>query len=285
MVPGLSLIVLSDNNTITDRYFSGEPGLSFLIETEGKKILFDTGYSDLFLKNAQKLNENLLDLDFIVLSHGHLDHTGGLPHLIQHMTTSVIHKMPVKKPLIVAHPHCFYPRPKPPLPNIGSIVPADELSRHFPIKTSIEPVWLSDRLVFLGQIERTFDFEEFDPGTRTIIMNNGAEEKDFLLDDSALAFRAARGLVIITGCSHAGICNIVEQARKVCGDNRIIDIIGGLHLLTPGRQRIDNTGLYLKGLNLDALHACHCTSFSSKIELARESLLKEVGAGMSYEWD
>jgi 7,8-dihydropterin-6-yl-methyl-4-(beta-D-ribofuranosyl)aminobenzene 5'-phosphate synthase len=284
MVPGLSLKVLSDNNTITDRYFSGEPGLSFLIETEGRKILFDTGYSDLFLKNAQKLNENLLDLDFIVLSHGHLDHTGGLPHLIQHMTTSVIHQMPVRVPMIVAHPHCFYPRPKPPLPNIGSIVPVDELSRHFPIKTSREPVWLSDRLVFLGQVERTFDFEEFDPGARTVIMNDGTAEKDFLLDDSALAFRSGGGLIIITGCSHAGICNIVEHARKVCGDNRIIDIIGGLHLLMPGRQRIENTGMYLKGLNLKALHACHCTSLSSKIKLARDSLLKEVGVGMIYEW-
>lgn len=284
MAPALSLKVLVDNCTITDRYFSGEPGLSFLIETEGRKILFDTGYSDLFLKNAQKLNENLLDLDFVVLSHGHLDHTGGLPHLIQHMTTSVIHQMPVKIPVIVAHPHCFYPRPKPPLSNIGSIVPVDELSRHFPIKTSREPVWLSDRLVFLGQVERTFDFEEFDPGPRTIIMNDGTAEKDFLLDDSSLAFRAGGGLVIISGCSHAGICNIVEQARKVCGDHRIIDIIGGLHLLTPGRQRIENTGRYLKGLNLNALHACHCTSLSLKIELARESPIQEVGVGMTYEW-
>jgi 7,8-dihydropterin-6-yl-methyl-4-(beta-D-ribofuranosyl)aminobenzene 5'-phosphate synthase len=284
MAHGLSLKVLADNCTITDRYFSGEPGLSFLIETEGKKILFDTGYSDLFLKNAQKLNENLLDLDFIVFSHGHLDHTGGLPHLLQHMTTSVIHQMPVKVPMIVAHPYCFYTRPKPPLPNIGSLVPIDELSRHFPVKTSREPVWLSDRLVFLGQVDRTFDFEEFDPGTRTIIMNDGAAEKDHLLDDSALAFRAGGGLVIITGCSHAGICNIVEQARKVCRDNRIIDIIGGLHLLTPGRQRIEKTGMYLKSLNLKALHACHCTSLSSKIELAKDTPLKEVGVGTTYEW-
>jgi 7,8-dihydropterin-6-yl-methyl-4-(beta-D-ribofuranosyl)aminobenzene 5'-phosphate synthase len=284
MVPGLSLKVLSDNCTITDKYFSGEPGLSFLIETEGKKILFDTGYSDLFLKNALKLNENLLDLDFVVLSHGHLDHTGGLPHLIQHMTTSIVHQMPVKVPVMVAHPHCFYPRPKPPLPNTGSIVPVDELSRHFSVQSSVNPVWFSDRLVFLGQIDRTFDFEDFDPGTRTIIMENGMAEKDFLLDDSALAFRAGRGLVIITGCSHAGICNIVEQARRVCGDNRVIDIIGGLHLLAPGRRRLDNTGRYLKRLDLTALHACHCTSLSSKIELARGSPLKEVGVGTIYEW-
>ena len=67
--------VLMDNNTIIDRYFTGEPGLSFLIEAEGKRILFDTGYSNAFLGNAKKLEENLLNLDYIVFSHGHLDHT------------------------------------------------------------------------------------------------------------------------------------------------------------------------------------------------------------------
>ena len=98
--------------TITDRYFSGEPGLSFLIETEGQKILFDTGYSDLFLKNAQKMGENLLDLDFVVLSHGHLDHTGGLPAFIQYITTSIIHRIPVKVPIIVSHPYMFLSAPE-----------------------------------------------------------------------------------------------------------------------------------------------------------------------------
>jgi len=285
MVPGLSLKVLADNCTITDRYFSGEPGLSFLIETNGKKILFDTGYSDLFLKNARMMGENLLDLDFIVLSHGHLDHTGGLPVLIRHMITSIIHQIPVKVPMIVAHPYCFYPRPKSPVPNTGSILSEEELSRHFAVTLSAKPKNLTKNLVFLGQIDRIFDFEVSDPGKRTIIMKDGRIAKDLMLDDSALAFRASRGLVIITGCSHAGICNIVEHARKVCGDNHIIDIIGGLHLLSPSRLRIDNTGKYLQGLHLNALHACHCTSFSSKIELARDSPLKEVGVGMMYEWD
>jgi len=285
MAPVLSLKVLVDNCTITDRYFSGEPGLSFLIETEGKKILFDTGYSGLFLKNARKMGESLLDLDFIVFSHGHLDHTGGLPALIRYRTASVIEEIPNRMPTIVAHPYCFNPRPKPPMPNIGSIIPVDELSRHFSITTSTKPVWLSDRLVFLGQVGRTFDFETFDPGTRTIIMNDGRAEKDFLLDDSALAVRTRHGLAIITGCSHAGICNVVEHARKVCGEDRIIDIIGGLHLLGPDRQRIESTGTYLRDLHLMALHACHCTSLSAKIEIAKASPLQEVGVGMTFNWD
>jgi 7,8-dihydropterin-6-yl-methyl-4-(beta-D-ribofuranosyl)aminobenzene 5'-phosphate synthase len=285
MASGLSLKVLVDNCTITDRYFSGEPGLSFLIETEGKKILFDTGYSDLFLKNAQKLNENLLDLDFVVFSHGHLDHTGGLPSLIQHMTTSIIHQIPVKVPVIVAHPHFFYPRPKSAVPNTGSILSPEELSRHFTVAQSAQPEWLTKNLVFLGQIDRIFDFELSDPGKRTIIMKDGRIEKDLMLDDSALAFRTRKGLVIITGCSHSGICNITEHARKECKEYRIIDIIGGLHLLATDRNRTEKTGEYLKKLHLAALHANHCTSLSAKVILAKDCPLEEVGVGMTFDWD
>ena len=67
----LNITILTDNNTITDKYFLGEPGLSVLIEANKKYILFDTGYSDVFLQNAQKLDKNLKSLDYIVLSHGH----------------------------------------------------------------------------------------------------------------------------------------------------------------------------------------------------------------------
>ena len=72
------LTVLADNNTIIDKYLLGEPALSFYIEYDNKKILFDTGYSDVFISNAAKLGISLKDLDFIVLSHGHNDHTGGI---------------------------------------------------------------------------------------------------------------------------------------------------------------------------------------------------------------
>ena len=284
MIPQLSLTVLVDNTTITDRYFGGEPGLSFLIETEGKKILFDTGFSDLFLHNAQKLGINLLDLDMVVLSHGHLDHSGGLFPLIRHMTRSIIEGFPVKKPLLVAHPWCFYPRPKFPVPDTGTVLSEQELSRFFDVCTTTVPRHLTTNLVFLGEIERTFKFEQADPGTRKIILPDGTTREDRILDDSALAFRTSEGLVIITGCSHAGICNIVEQAKTVCGNSRVIDIIGGLHLLSPEPSHFKKTAEYLRHLQLKSLHACHCTSLSSKIVLVGYCPVQEVGTGMKLEW-
>jgi 7,8-dihydropterin-6-yl-methyl-4-(beta-D-ribofuranosyl)aminobenzene 5'-phosphate synthase len=284
MMPGLSLTILVENATLTDRYFSGEPGLSFLIETEGKKILFDTGFSDLFLQNAGKMGISLLDLDMVVLSHGHLDHSGGLFPLIRHMTRSIIEGFPVKKPVLVAHPWCFYQRPKSLVPDTGTVLSEQELSRFFDVRTTTVPLALTKNLVFLGEIERNFEFERADPGTRKIIMPDGSAREDHILDDSALAFRLDEGLVIVTGCSHAGICNSVEQAKRVCGNNRIIDIIGGLHLLKPPQDRLEKTGEYLQDLHLLSLHACHCTSLSSKIALAGYCPLEEVGTGMILQW-
>ncbi len=94
----MKLTVLVDNNTFTDEHFLGEPGLCYWIETDGKKILFDTGFSDVYLKNAKKLNIDLSNTDCIVLSHGHNDHTTGLK--------SFPHSS--KKIDLISHPDCLF---------------------------------------------------------------------------------------------------------------------------------------------------------------------------------
>jgi 7,8-dihydropterin-6-yl-methyl-4-(beta-D-ribofuranosyl)aminobenzene 5'-phosphate synthase len=117
-----------------------------------------------------------------------------------------------------------------------------------------------------------------------IHLPDGNTEPDSLVDDTALAFRSKEGLVIITGCSHAGICNITEYAREVCGERRVTDIIGGLHLLSPEPKRLAKTGKYLNRLHLNTLHACHCTSLLAKLVLAGYCPLLEMGVGMKLAW-
>jgi 7,8-dihydropterin-6-yl-methyl-4-(beta-D-ribofuranosyl)aminobenzene 5'-phosphate synthase len=284
VIPKLSLTVLIDNNTLIDRYFTGEPGLSFLLETAGKKILFDTGYSGIFLTNAEKMGIDLRDMDFVVLSHGHLDHSGGMVTLVRFLTEARIESLVHRVPELIAHPRCFFPKEKLPLQNNGSILDEAEVRRQFPVNLSKEPVWITSDLVFLGEIPRKFAFEHTDPGKRRIHLPDCRMEPDHLLDDSALAFRSSTGLVIITGCSHAGICSITEYARDVCGESRVVDIIGGLHLLDPDAERLEQTYRYLGSLQLKALHACHCTSLASKIALSRYCPVHEVGTGMQLEW-
>jgi 7,8-dihydropterin-6-yl-methyl-4-(beta-D-ribofuranosyl)aminobenzene 5'-phosphate synthase len=278
----MKLTVLIDNNTLIDRYFLGEPGVSYLVEDEGRKVLFDVGYSDAFITNARKLSVDLLDVDFVVLSHGHLDHTWGLIPLIRLYMEGMIEKLPVNKPTLVTHPLTLSSRTLGDLPQIGSLLSEDELSGYFDVELTREPVNLTERLVFLGEIERTNEFEAQNPiGT---ILDSGVEKDDFVVDDSALAYRSSAGLVIITGCSHAGICNIVEHARKVCGDERVVDIVGGFHLLDPPVEQLEGTIEYMESLCPGSVHACHCTDLNSKIALSRVVDLKEVGVGTTLEY-
>ena len=283
MTSRLSLTVLVDNTTFLDHDYCGEAGLSLLLETEGKKILFDTGLSGLFLSNAEKMGIGLSDLDVLVLSHGHIDHTGGLAALARHLAHAAPEGKQPHMPELIAHPRCFWQKEKEGREN-GSVVSEEEARRQFALTLSDTMVWITDNLVFLGEIPRQFSFERTDPGKRMIHRPDGKNEPDEMLDDSALAYRSDEGLVIITGCSHAGICNITEYAREVCGEQKVRDIIGGFHLISPGPERMHKTVAYLGGLSLKALHACHCTSLPAKIALAARCPVQEVGVGMKLTW-
>ena len=278
----LSLTVLMDNTVPGDQDLQGEAGLSFLLETAEKKILFDTGLSGLFLANAEKMGIGLQDLKYLVLSHGHIDHTGGLPALARHLDCVAPRGNKPGIPL-VAHPRCFWQKDKDGRLN-GSCMTEEEARGQFIVTLSDKPVWITDDLVFLGEVPRNFPFEQTDPGKRLIRHPDGSWEPDRLLDDSALAFRSREGLVIITGCSHAGICNITEYAREACGESRVAGIIGGLHLISPGMRRLKMTGEYLQKLQVPALCASHCTSLAAKLGLAKYCPVQEVGVGTRIVW-
>lgn len=278
----MRLTVLLDNNTLIDRYFLGEPGVSYLIEEGRKKILFDTGYSDAFVRNAQKMNIDLLDLDHIVLSHAHLDHTWGLDALIRLYTEAKIEGLKHSEPDVIAHPLIFNSRTYPELEEIGTLLSAEKLSRIFSLQLSDEPLWLTENIVYLGEIPRKFDFELDQLESKIIV--DGKRNEDKLIDDTALAVKTENGLVIITGCSHSGICNIIEYACEICNEEKIIDVIGGFHLLDPPENKIRGTVDYFRKLDIEEVHACHCTDLGSKIALADACDLKEVGCGLQLEY-
>ncbi len=277
----MKLRVLADNNTIIDRYFLGEPGLSFLIEADGEKILFDMGYSDVFVRNAFKMGENLRDIDKVVFSHGHVDHTWGLDPYIRLMNEWTIENIAFRTPLFIAHEEVFLSRRFENFKEIGSLISEEKCSRHFEMALTNEPFKLTENLWFLGQIERKHDFE----GKLAIgeVSRDGKWEPDTIVDDTAMAYRMDEGLVVITGCSHAGICNIIEQAKRVTGENRIVDVIGGFHLMDPASPQIERTGEYFKENKIEKIHACHCTCLEAKIKLSSYTKVASVGSGMTIE--
>ena len=276
----MEITVLVDNNTLIDRYFLAEPGLSLLIRDRETTVLFDTGYSDVFLTNAAKMGKDLSHLDYLVLSHSHLDHTWGLDPFIKYCTELQIERRPYSPPTVVAHPQAFVSASAEEFKEFGSLISRAKLTKHFPLRMSAEPLELSPRMTFLGEVPRLNDFE----GALTFGRKEGADVDDHVIEDSALVYRTSKGLVIITGCSHSGICNIIEYAMNVCNDRRVIDIIGGFHLQQPSRRQLEGTISYLKDLQPSAVHACHCTDLASKIALSPVVNLQEVGVGLTLSY-
>ncbi len=280
----MKLSILTDNNTIIDRYFLAEPAVSYFIETGKVTVLFDVGYSDVFLRNACKMKIDVLSADYLAISHGHIDHTGGLDVLVKECLETRFEHNSLKCPKIVAHPDVFIPKFLDTNSSIGIPVSEEVLRAHFEIQKTKEPVWLDESLVFLGQIERENSFET--PGP--IGFRGGLSAQDWvpddLMDDTSLAYVGKDGLYVITGCSHAGICNIVSQAMKVTGVDRVIDIIGGFHLLNPPGEQLEGTLEYFRSLKLKKLHACHCTDFYSRMALAQTAELEEIGSGLVLEF-
>ncbi len=277
----MELSVLVDNNTIIDKYLLGEPGLSYYINENGKTILFDVGYSDILIQNADRLNLDLNEVDYIVLSHGHLDHTGGLEPLIKYYYEKKENGTK-NYPEIIAHPDCFKEKFYKDSTSIGINLSQNLLSKLFVINEYDKPFWITEKLVYLGQIERNNEFEAQKPLGYQVDIRE--KSKDHILDDTALAYLSKKGIVIITGCSHSGICNIVTQAKRVTGVDNVVDIIGGLHLMEPEKMKLEKTKKFIKKLNLKQLHACHCTDLESKFELSRIANLKEVGVGMKFKY-
>jgi 7,8-dihydropterin-6-yl-methyl-4-(beta-D-ribofuranosyl)aminobenzene 5'-phosphate synthase len=277
----MRLTVLVDNNA--SRNLAGEWGLSIFIEAEEQKVLFDLGASDLFLRNAARLNIDLMNLDYLILSHGHYDHTWGLDYWLKQRVKSL--RKVGAPPTFLAHPSALKPKFRDDMTEFGMIASEIILKRYFKTVFSKEPVHLTKELVFLGQIERRFEFENNHPLGKTL-ESNGSFVDDYLMDDTALVYKTAQGIVIITGCSHSGICNIIEYARKVCHDERVVDIIGGLHLLglENGDRQLEETLMYFTELNPGQIHPCHCTDLKAKIALARVTRLEEVNVGFTVEY-
>lgn len=268
----MKLKVLVDNNTYIDQYYCGEPAVSYYIEDEDIKLLMDVGYSDLFKINAAALGIDLECISTIVISHGHNDHTRGLKYYFE--------KDDKKHISIIAHPHGFKEKMIDNL-KISSPILEDELRDKCNLILSKKPIKISKNITFLGEIPKSNSFENRKVIGKQIIDKNLVD--DYVLDDTAIVYKRESGIYIITGCSHSGICNIIEYAKKVCNESRVLGIIGGLHLFEVDNQ-VNETINYIKENNIKELYPCHCTSFSVKAEMYKELPIKEVGVGLEINW-
>lgn len=260
----LTISVLTDNTT--GGQFLAEHGLSYLVEIDNEKILFDTGHSDVFLKNAQRLKIDIEnEVKTVVLSHGHWDHGNGLKYL--------------SNKTLITHPASFSKRyRKIDHTTVGMDLTKNDIEKLFTLKESKDPLQLTENLFFLGEIPRNNDFES---QTTSFEFADGSD--DFIPDDSALAAIVNNELIVITGCSHSGICNICEHAKKVTGVNKIKAVIGGFHLKKQNKQSL-KTVEYFKKNKVAKLLPSHCTALPALALFHSTFKTEQVKTGMVFRF-
>jgi 7,8-dihydropterin-6-yl-methyl-4-(beta-D-ribofuranosyl)aminobenzene 5'-phosphate synthase len=241
-----------------------EHGFCLFVDRPETKILFDAGPAGLAtLNNAPRLGVDLRTADGMVLSHGHLDHTGGLAGVLRTMA---------KRVPIYAHPDVFtdryaklgermvyvgLPFKREALEGMGA---AFDLSTEF---RAIAPgVYLS------GEIERRRTFETGD--TDLFVKRNGELGRDPLRDDQSIAVETAEGLALILGCCHAGIINTIDHFQSRLPGRPIHTIVGGTHLDFASVEQLRETITVLKGLGIKRLGLSHCTGLKAGARLAQE---------------
>lgn len=256
------ITVLIENTVGRPLDLTGEHGLSLWVETAGHRFLYDTGLSGAVVRNAAVLDVPLRETGAIVLSHGHYDHTGGLRAVLKAIGRPVpvyAHPDLFSRHLVADNPERFagVPFDRDELESSGAEFHWVEEARQI-----LPNVWAS------GTVPRTNAFEHGDP--RLLVRHNGDRIPDPLRDDLSLYLVTPDGLVILTGCAHAGVVNIIEHARAVTGCSRVRALIGGTHLAPVGAEQLKKTISYLKGLDLELLAASHCTGLPVAARLAGE---------------
>lgn len=279
----MKLTLLVENNSLFCKFFIAEHGFSAFIEDDGKKILYDTGYSDAFIKNAEKMGFDLTAIDYLILSHGHYDHTGGVKHLLAYYEAKGVTHKPV---LLITSPELFLKKYNFEIEeDQGMDVDLETLKKYFDVQMSQEVRKLTPKLYYLGAVPRKNSFEGRLPQVAKKL-KDGQWVPDLVDEDTQLAYLHGDNQVsVITGCSHNGICNIMAYAKKVTKADKINTAIGGLHLQAPPKVLLDATMDFVQQEKIDTFYACHCCDFKSRIALSSVSNVEEAGVGLELNWE
>lgn len=257
-VQDLKITILS---TMMTQVGVGEWGFSALVEADGHRILFDTGLRpDTVLLNAKSMRIDLSDVEEIVLSHNHFDHTGGLVRLRQEFADSN------NRAMRIAHvaPAIFWERPG--LGPEWAMAPKQEayieaggsFTVHGQAVEIYPGIWLT------GPVPRRHPEKNYgiwidgDHHTGQVHSPDGLIE-DNVPESMSMVINTEKGLVVISGCGHAGLVNTLEHATEITGTENIHAAIGGFHLFQAGESHLEWTAGKLVDLEVGNLVGAHCT--------------------------
>lgn len=260
----LKITTLIENNPDDKGALFFEHGLSLYIEMNGINILFDTGQSDKFIENAKSLNKNLNELDYCILSHGHYDHTGGLEKLSQEISDF---------PLLLVGEEFFKPKYKV-LESKDYVFNGNSFDEEFLSKKQINIKKVNEGITYLAEnilvFHHFFQITDYEKrNSRFFIKEKDEYVPDDFRDEIALGIITEKGLVIVVGCSHVGIVNILKTISERV-NLPIYAVIGGTHLVEADETRIQKTIDAFKEMNIQLIAVSHCTGDKGIQQISRE---------------
>ncbi len=275
--PDVKITILVDNGT-ADGHIA-EHGLSFWIETEGKRVLFDTGQGTSLAHNARTLGVALNETDILILSHGHYDHTGGIPQVLKDSEKIEVFCHPgITRPRYSLHgsvPRAIQ------MPNES--IRAIEKLPPTQIRWVSQSMFLYEKIGITGPIPRETDYE--DTGGPFFLDPKGSQ-KDPIDDDLAIWIRTKEGLVVCAGCCHAGLINTLNHILRMESGAKLKAVLGGFHLLNADSRRLDSTMAALRSFCPEWIVPCHCTG-EHAVAALKENLGERVSkgaVGMTYQF-
>ncbi len=278
MMAHTRITVLAEN-TAGKVSLLAEHGLAYWIEHGGKRILLDTGQGGVIAANASELGISLNELDALILSHGHYDHTGGAAEVLK-----------TDRPVTVyAHPAAFekkYIRDGHAGRSIGMPAVSQQAirnGRNAMIFTT-QPTDVCGGLTATGPVPRLNDFE--DTGG-PFFLDAACTQPDPLEDDQSLFFDTAKGTVVLLGCAHSGVVNTLHYVRRLTGGRPIHAVIGGMHLVGASPHRIERTIEELGRIGVEQLSPSHCTGMPATAAMwnAFAGRCATCNAGDTFEYE
>lgn len=253
----MKITVLCNDNA--QKPFFSEHGFSALVKTKKCSVLFDTGSTDVFLKNMQILGLNPALIQNVVLSHGHHDHVGGLRHLIGKSDPKVWVKGDIFLSNFSGKRFAGIDWKK-----LKGTLRLSEL------ESNVQRI--CDSIFAWGPAPMANEFEE--PDSKFWVMRDGEFERNLFQEELSLTIEEEQGLIILSGCAHRGIANIAYGAQRLFG-KRVLAIIGGFHLFNAPLKKIQYIIDYFNEIGVEVVVPCHCTG-EGAIKLFQEEFKGKV---------